>query len=138
VSKQLQSNHRLDDLRILLVEDDNDSREVTALLLSMRGASVSAAESAEEAVELLVEASPDVLVSDIGLPRRDGCWLARYIQKRPIKIPAIALSALTQPDDIRRALRSGFSKYLGKPMNIEILTDAILNVVSAKRPELFA
>src|SRR5687768_18508834 len=93
----------LKDTRILVVEDDADARELLEMLLASEGADVLSAASAEDALEHLAEFSPDVLLSDIGLPNADGYWLIRKVRESHTTLPAIALTAFTGASDVERA-----------------------------------
>lgn len=115
---------RIDGLRILLVEDDPDAREMFTELLNARGAIVKSAASAESALRVLHEFEPDILVSDIGLPGEDGFTLLNRIRKlcSPIaKVPAIALTAFAGESDAQRAYEAGFFAHLPKPVDLEKL-----------------
>jgi signal transduction histidine kinase len=120
------SQPRLDSLRLLVVDDDEDSRELLARMLAEQGAKVSTAQSAEEALRLLDEDIPDVLVSDIGMPHVDGYALIRRIRSRRSgrgsRTPAIALTAYTRHEDGERAVHAGFQAHLTKPIDAERLT----------------
>lgn len=111
----------LNGLRVLFVDDQLDARELVSELLEVYGAEVIAVESAESALKALENDSPDVLVSDIGMPREDGYDLIRKIRARqPDKggsIPALAVTGFAGLADNRRALAEGFQKYLAKPID---------------------
>jgi two-component system, chemotaxis family, CheB/CheR fusion protein len=117
----------LEGLRVLIVEDDPDSREMLVAVLQRCGAKVSEAASASEAIEAVAQGPPDLLVCDIGLPDEDGYSLMSSIRKlspdRGGRVRALALTAYTGPDDRDRALAAGFDMYLGKPAEpSELLT----------------
>lgn len=107
-------------LRVLVVDDEYDTREVLGAMLSRYGAETRAAESAPEAIRLLVEWEPDVLVSDIGMPGEDGYQLIAKVRALPVErggaIPAIALTAYASGQDRQRALSNGFQTHLAKPI----------------------
>jgi CheY-like chemotaxis protein len=110
----------LRDLKILLVEDEADGRELLSLLLERRGAVVTAAESATEALKLLAEGKFDVMISDIGLPGTDGYGLIREIRAGglgPRDLPAVALTAFARAEDRRLALSAGFQSHVSKPVD---------------------
>jgi len=114
----------LNGVRILIVEDDPDSREVLQLYLEQSGANVESAESAEEAMILLRQSAdglPDVIVSDIAMPNEDGYSLIGRIRKLAAEyggeIPALAMSAFTSNDFKNRAFLAGFQKYHTKPFD---------------------
>jgi len=114
-------------LRVMLVEDDEDTREVVATALARYGASVTEAASAAEALRLLVTEKPDVLVTDIGMPDMDGYELLAKIQSdsRQSGIPAVALTAFASPEDRQKSLRAGFRAHISKPIAVEELIAAI-------------
>jgi len=116
---------------VLLVEDDREASEMMTLVLSERGARVRTAVDYESAVEAVQRAWPDVLVSDIGLPGRDGYELVRRVreieqERRARHLPAIALTAFTRPEDQQRTLDAGFDLHLGKPLRPHHLLAAIV------------
>lgn len=126
----------LDKIKILVVEDDSDSREVLQLFLEQSGAIVESAESAEEAMNLLRESAddlPDVIVSDIAMPNEDGYSLIGRIRKLAAefggKIPALALSAFTSSDYKNRAFLAGFQKYHTKPFDPDGIIKDIREIV---------
>lgn len=107
--------------RVLVVEDEPDSRELLRQVLQEHGASVEAAENAQRAFALLATFRPDVLVSDIGMPGTDGYELLRRVRREAEpalrSIPAIALTAFVRPEDRDRALAAGFVLHVAKPAN---------------------
>ncbi|HYB94012.1 MAG TPA: PAS domain-containing protein [Vicinamibacterales bacterium] len=120
--------HRLDGLRVLVAEDDVDARDLVVHLLEQAGASVFAAATASEALDLLDAAHPDVLVSDIGMPDQDGYSLLREIRRRggPVgRVPALAVTAYAGAQDHERALAAGFQAHLGKPIVPHQLIDTV-------------
>jgi len=110
----------LEGKRVLLVEDEPDVRELMVTVLERCGAKVTAAGSAEEALSALQRETPDVLVSDIGMPREDGYALIRKVRALPPekggKVPALAVTAHARAEDRRKALLAGFQMHLGKPV----------------------
>ncbi len=120
--------NRLVGLRVLVVEDEADSRELIELLLESEGAVVHAAESADAAVNALGSFCADVVLSDIGMPGRDGYWLAGEIRRRAPGVPAIALTAYATEEDIRRASDAGFVHHVGKPVDPEHLVSALIRL----------
>jgi PAS domain S-box-containing protein len=119
----------LDGVRVLLVEDAPDARELIALMLRERGARVRTANTATEAMERLQEDLPDVLVSDIGLPGEDGHALLRraraWAEAKDQWVPAIALTAYAGAEDARRAYRAGFQVHMAKPLEPATLLEAV-------------
>jgi PAS domain S-box-containing protein len=108
-------------LRILLVEDDADSRELVERLLTEIGCSVHAVASAHEAFELLQREPHELLISDIGLPDEDGYGLLARVRSADnpaiAHMPAIALTAFARSEDKTRALHSGFQAHVAKPLD---------------------
>src|SRR5437660_1542567 len=93
---------RLEGVRVLIVEDDEDTREVLTLGLELHGAEVEAVASAREALAAVREFGPHVILSDIGLPDEDGLSLIRKVRQLPAaqgRIPAAAVTAFTLGDD---------------------------------------
>lgn len=118
---------RLDGVSILLVDDEKDARNVVAAMLEKAGASVQAAASAQEALDSLETAVPNLMISDIGMPGEDGYSLIRKVRGLPPErggnLPAIALSAYTRTEDRIQAITSGFQMHLSKPADaLELLT----------------
>jgi signal transduction histidine kinase/CheY-like chemotaxis protein len=110
--------------RILVVEDEPDSRELLLSLLEAYGAKTFGAATAAEAIEKLALARPDVIVSDIGLPGEDGLSLMRRIRSLPgPRVPAIALTAFSRPEDRERTAAAGFDVHVGKPIDPERLIE---------------
>ena len=108
-------------LRVLVVDDDPDAREIVRELLVRSGVEVVTAASAHEALELMEAQPPQILLSDIAMPGQDGYALIRKVRSLPPHrggtVPAIALSAYTREEDRRRSLASGFQGHLGKPVD---------------------
>jgi CheY-like chemotaxis protein len=122
-------------LRILLVEDNGDAREIWTMLLQRYGASVEAAANAVDAVAAFERQPPDCIVSDINMPNHDGLWLIRQVRAREIdtRTPAIAVTARVGHDDRRVILAAGFDVHLPKPVDVEVLLAAIQHIVAGRR-----
>jgi PAS domain S-box-containing protein len=124
---------RLDRVNILLVEDDEDARIVCEQALTMAGAEVRAVASVEEAKRAVLERLPDILVSDIGMPGEDGyellTWMRGLDIERARALPALAVTAYTQPSDRMRARAVGFDDHLGKPFDPNDLVRRIHKLV---------
>jgi signal transduction histidine kinase len=124
-------------LRVLLVEDEADTRELLTYMLSRFNATVSAVSSTSEALRDIQKFQPDVLVSDLNMPGADGFELIRQIRKRPPdeggRVPAVALSALARGEDRRNALAAGYQVHVPKPVTPAKLT-AVLGFVLRQRP----
>jgi PAS domain S-box-containing protein len=112
--------HALNGIKVLLVEDEPDNREVLRTLLEQHEAVVCAASSADEALQLMPAFGPNVVVSDIGLPGIDGYEFIRKVRhmapSSSAGVPAIALTAHASSDDRTRALRAGFQAHISKPV----------------------
>jgi signal transduction histidine kinase/ActR/RegA family two-component response regulator len=123
-------------VRLLLVEDDPDTREVVGALLKGAGAQVMAVASVEAALEAIGSGPPDVLISDVGMAGRDGYDLIRAVRRRPSSggrpIPAIALSAFARESDRQDALDAGYDRHVAKPVEISVLLAAVADVVAAR------
>jgi CheY-like chemotaxis protein len=122
---------RLDGLWVLVVEDDADTREVVAMVLSGAGAAVKSVASMAAAEEAVSAARWDVLVSDLGMPDGDGYDLIRRLRARPSleKLPAVALSAHAMDSDTRLSLRAGFDVHLPKPVDPDDLVRVVASLV---------
>lgn len=123
-------------LKILIVEDDQDSREVLQLFLEQSGAEVQSAESAAEAINLLGESTsnlPDAIVSDLAMPGEDGYSLIGRIREFSAEkggnIPALALSAFASSDNKQRAFNAGFQKYHTKPFEPDGIIEDIRQIL---------
>ena len=130
---------QLDGLRILVVDDDQDARELITELLRSRGADVRTAASAHEARSLLDTEPPDVLLSDIAMPGHDGLELIRSVRERPLtaggRVPAIALTAYARDEDRARSLAAGFDAHLAKPVDVDALVMTVAGLGRAKDAE---
>jgi PAS domain S-box-containing protein len=132
--------HSLEGLRILVVDDEPDAREMLSVLLAQAGAEVVTAGSCAETLALLageVEARfgarPDVLIADIAMPGGDGFDLIRGVREMEVnrgsKIPAIALTAYAGEEDRARALSEGYQMHIAKPVRLSALTEAVVMLV---------
>jgi len=128
-------NSRLTGLRVLLVEDEPDARDLLSFTLRGSGAEVQAVESAQQALIDLQSFRPDVLLSDIGLPTESGYDLIEKVRALPTaasQVPAVALTAFATEKDRQRALASGFQMHLAKPVEPSALIQAIDQLVNGK------
>jgi signal transduction histidine kinase len=127
---------RLAGLRVLVVDDDTDALELLATLLEWHGADVASATSASRALEEIVGSRPDVVVSDIAMPERDGHDMIRSLRAMPAesggRTPALALTAFAGPQDRAAALAAGFDMYASKPVDPAELVVSIASL--AGRP----
>jgi PAS domain S-box-containing protein len=122
---------RLDGVRVLVVDDDADARDLLRRVLDSAGAQANLAASADEALELLRSDLPQVLISDIGMPDTDGYELIRQVralsEKEGRQTPAIALTAFARSEDRRRAIAAGYQMHLAKPVD----SDELLTMVAS-------
>jgi len=122
-------SHLLEGMRILVVDDEADSRDLVSAILKRCGGKVKSCKSAAEALKTFRAWKPDILVSDIGMPVEDGYSLIQKLRKQRLKlareIPAIALTAYATDDDCARALSAGFQVHIAKPIEPETLVKSI-------------
>ena len=128
-------------MRVLIVDDQEDGREILATALLVSGADVTAAASAEEALRVVGQVLPHVIVSDVGMPIVDGFELMKRLRALGVaeggRVPALALTAYSQDSDRERALEAGFDSYLSKPVNPSDLVAAVLALsahIHSERP----
>jgi PAS domain S-box-containing protein len=112
----------LKDVKVLVVDDDPTSSEIVRRILTNYDAQVSTAQSADEALLLLSDFHPHVLISDIGMPGKDGFTFIREIRQREAttqnpRLPAIALTAFARPEDRIRVLQAGYNTHVAKPID---------------------
>lgn len=123
----------LEGVKVLVVDDEADMRQLACAMLEQVGASVTAVSSAAEALAVLKQAEADVLVSDIGMPHTDGYMLVRQVRslapEHGGRIPAIALTAYAGESDRQQALTAGFQRHVPKPVEPEVLVRAIAQVI---------
>jgi CheY-like chemotaxis protein len=132
---------RLEDLRVLLVDDEQDARELVGFILRRQGATVTTAASASEALTQLRTGSFDLLVSDIGMPGGDGCELVRSLRTARAgaavaDLPALALTAYAREEERHRILAAGFQRHVAKPVDPAQLVAAVAATVApvGRRP----
>ncbi|HVY48866.1 MAG TPA: response regulator, partial [Minicystis sp.] len=110
--------HALDGLSVLVVDDEDDARELLTSVLEGAGAAVRAARSVAEALARIAEQRPDVLVSDVGMPEADGYALVRAVRELDgARLAAVALTAYARGEDKTRALGAGFDVHVPKPVD---------------------
>jgi CheY-like chemotaxis protein len=112
-------------LHVLLVEDHTLSAELMKRLLESRDFSVRTVGSYREAMRMASQWLPDVLISDVGLPDRDGVEVITTMRRAHPNLRGIAVSGYATEEDVQRSLRAGFSDHLCKPVSIERLVEAI-------------
>ena len=123
----------LDGIRVVVVEDEADARELIQLVLERSGAEVRAAASAAEGLEAVEAFSPHVIVSDIGMPHEDGYSFMRRVRRLPEElgggVAAVALTAYTRDEDRLHAMRAGYNRHLAKPAHPDALVSTIKELV---------
>ncbi|HEY9881945.1 MAG TPA: ATP-binding protein, partial [Leptolyngbyaceae cyanobacterium] len=123
----------LQGVRVLVVDDEADMRELIAIILEQAGAIAQTAASATEALVTFAQFQPTLLISDIGMPDINGYMLMQQIRSQPSQqgglIPAIALTAYAGEYDQQQALKVGFQQHIAKPVEPEELVKAIVNLV---------
>jgi PAS domain S-box-containing protein len=128
---------RLDGVRILIVDDDQDGRALMARVLEGRGAVIHSVSTADDALAALKRERFDVLLSDIGMPAVDGYELMRRIRQLGLppaqRIPAIAVTAYARAEDRQRALLAGYQMHLCKPIETPELVAGIASLLSLSR-----
>ena len=116
-------------IQVLVVDDEADSREFVAFVLEQAGATVLTATTANEALTMLIQAKPTVLLSDIGMPDRDGYMLMQQGRALPPEqggqVRAIALTAYAGDFNQQQALQAGFQQHLSKPIEPERLIQVV-------------
>ncbi len=139
----LPSSEQSSDLKgihVLVVDDENDSREIVEFLLEQAGAEVTTTASAKEALAALEHFKPDILVSDIGMPDMDGYMLMSQVRLLPPNqggtIPAIALTAYAGELNQQQALAAGFQRHITKPIEPQELIKAITSLRPLLRERL--
>lgn len=129
-------NFSLSGINVLVVDDEPDARELIRKILTRCHADVTTAASATEGLELLETVVPDVIVSDIGMPEKNGYQFIREVRSRSLEkggnIPAIALTAFARPQDQANAANAGFQAHLSKPVEPGELIAEIGKLVGSK------
>lgn len=126
----------LEGLRVVIVDDDGDARDLLATLLTQRSAQVFEADSAAGALALVQRERPDVLISDIAMPEQDGYMLIGQVRALAVesggRTPAIAVTAYAGRADHKRAIDAGFDAHFSKPVDIDALVDMLIDIRSSR------
>lgn len=134
VELRSKSQKELQGLTVLVIDDDNDSRELVVEMLEQHGCSIISASSAKEGLAMLDHALPRILVCDIGMPGMDGYGFIQEVRKRlPEKggrTVAIALTAYASAEDRRRALFAGYQAHISKPLDPTEFVAVLADVAS--------
>lgn len=139
VTRISSTGHVLNGVDVLVVEDMDDTRALILRLLSDAGAQVREAATVQEALQAIESHAPDVLISDIGMPKTDGYQLIRTLRSRGFtaqSLPAVALTAFARTEDRSDALEAGYQLHLTKPVNAVVLVAAVINLLNstARKP----
>jgi hypothetical protein len=125
-------------LKLLIVDDDPNTRSLLSEALEGRGADVRASASAREAQQTLVLWHPDLMISDVGMPRENGYDLIRRVRDLPPseggRIPAIACTGYARAEDRARAMDAGFDAVVAKPIDLDLLVETIAHVAGVREP----
>jgi CheY-like chemotaxis protein len=116
-------------IHVLVVDNDEPIRSLLAEALEVHGAKVTAVESAQEALDSLEALRPDVLVSDLEMPEKDGLWLISHVRaltpEQGGMTPAACLTGFTEPEIRATLLRAGFQYHIAKPVKLETLIGVV-------------
>ncbi|HEX8784764.1 MAG TPA: response regulator, partial [Telluria sp.] len=128
----------LSGIKVLVVDDDRDNRELIKRILGDCGAKVTIAASAREAISAFHDDVPNLLITDLGMPEVDGFELLDWVRKLPreqgSQVPAIALTAFARSEDRLRALEAGFSAHISKPVEPSELIATVAAAVGPSAP----
>jgi len=134
-----ETSFNLSGIRVLAVDDDADARDLVVFLLEDCGATVTAVSNAADALAVLTQSVPDLLLSDIGMPDTDGYMLLRQVRALPPEqgglVPAIALTAYAGEIDYQQALAAGFQRHLSKPLDPDKLLQAMVDLLVERSGE---
>jgi len=132
-SSPAQNTNQLEGVRVLVVDDEADARDLIGIVIEQHGAEVTAVASAGAAIECLDKSLPDILLCDIGIPDEDGYSLISRVRSRAPEqggqLPAIALTAFSMPKDREQLLRAGFQMHVAKPVEPNHLVDSIARLI---------
>jgi CheY-like chemotaxis protein/two-component sensor histidine kinase len=122
-------NFALEGVRVFVVDDENDTRDLISVILRQHGADVHSYATASEVFQAIEEATPDLLVSDIGMPHEDGYALIKRLRQHQnpeiSMLPALALTAYASLDDKAKTIRAGFDQHIAKPVYPDKLIEGV-------------
>jgi CheY-like chemotaxis protein len=137
VEERADSLTRLDGIRVVVVDDAPTIRRLLSAVLEEFGAAVTVVETADAALEAVMRERPDVLLSDLEMPGKDGYWLIGQVRALPPEsgglTPAAALTGLHGPAHRTSALRAGFQNHLEKPIDLQTLLSAVASLALSGR-----
>ena len=125
-------------VRLLIVDDEPDARELLAAAFTQMGARVQVVASADEAMDAIARQRPHVLISDIAMPEHDGYELLQRVRESERggrRLPAVALTAYATADDVRRATQAGYDLHVAKPVDALTLARSLVELVGGIEPE---
>jgi CheY-like chemotaxis protein len=132
-SSEITQCQRLKDIQILLVEDEPDMVDLLVCVLEAEGSTLRTCLDAETALSVLESFQPDILVSNIRLPKQEGTWLIRQIRNHPYprirSLPAIGITSYDRETSLQRALDAGFDCFLSKLDSLDALVVAIYRLI---------
>jgi PAS domain S-box-containing protein len=132
-----QQSHDLNGIKIVVVDDEPDTRELVVFVLEQQGAQVITATSAQEALLVLPQTKPDVLLSDIGMPEMDGYMLIQQVRalapEQGGHVPAIALTAYAGDTSQQQVIAAGFQRHISKPIDPKGLVQAIAQLIHSRQ-----
>ena len=132
----LTDSQRLSGIHILVVDDNRDAREILTTLLTYHGALVTAAASADAALRWFRHVKPDLIISDLAMPKKDGAALIREIRKlkreRGGAVPALAISGYDEQFHRQNVLAAGFQEFLVKPVDIRTLCTTLERLLATR------
>jgi len=135
-SEDFGNSKALAGLRILVVDDEGDSRDLITAILTRYGSEVKCSESTSEALRTFQDWNPDLIVSDIGMPDEDGYSLVKKLRKLKSRhakqVPVVALTAYATTEDRAHALTAGFHIHVAKPIEPEVLVKSIAAAAGRK------
>ncbi|WP_153557184.1 response regulator [Roseimaritima sediminicola] len=117
--------------RILIIDDNEDNRDVLARRLQRRGFDVISADGGRQGIQLASDDSPDVILMDMNMPELDGWDATRQLRQQGIDVPVIALTAHAMEGDRQRALEAGCNDYHTKPVELDVLLETIETLLNA-------
>jgi CheY-like chemotaxis protein len=125
----------LTSVRVILVDDDPDTRDVLTTVLSGVGAEVVAVDSAAQALAHIETRPPDIIIADVGMPDEDGYAFIQKVRRNAADrgglAPAIALTAYARKEDRERALAAGYQLHVSKPFNPGIVVEAVARLIAS-------
>ncbi|MBY4946600.1 PAS domain S-box protein [Cupriavidus respiraculi] len=129
-AKEAPTQGVLQGVRVLLVDDTEDTLEAFGDLLAIEGAVVTTASNAYKALEIARGEDFDVVLSDIGMPDMDGCQFLETLRREPrgATVPAVALTGYGRPNDVRRVMEAGFNAHISKPVTLSELLSVLQGI----------